>query len=206
VVGAGRAAVQVLDALSRRTDQRAVAIVDENRPPGVTMMGAPVLGPVAKAVDLAADGAFDSVLVALGTPDARARVHEHLGAAGVRFANVVDPHAIVSANVRMGAGNFVSAGARLGPCVTLGDGNFVSAMCSLEHHNVVGSYCHFGPSVVTSGSVQIGDRVLFGTGIHVEPDLTIGDECIVASGVTLTRSVPARSAVKTTGAPIVRPR
>ena len=40
--------------------------------------------------------------------------------------------------------------------------------------------------------MRIGDRVLFGTGIHVEPDITIGDDCVVASGVTLTQSVPPR--------------
>lgn len=206
VIGAGRAAVQVLDALSRRADQRAVAIVDDNRPAGLTVMGVPIVGPVSAAATLAAQGAFDGAIAALGTPAERAQTQAALAAEGVRFINVIDPAAIISANVTLGSGNFLSAGARLGPCATLGDGNFVSAMCSLEHHNVIGSYCHFGPAVVTSGSVTIGDRVLFGTGIHIEPDLGIGDDCIVSSGVTVTQPVPPRSSVKAQGAAIVRPR
>ena len=180
--------------------------MDDSRPPGLTMMGVPILGPVSLAVRLAADGRFDGAIAALGTPAQRAAVQAELAAQGVPFTNVIDPAAIISSHVRLGAGNFISAGARLGPCASLGDGNFVSSMCSLEHHNVVGDYCHFGPAVATSGSVRIGDRVLFGTGIQAEPDITIGDDCIIASGVTLTQSVPPRSTVKAAGAPIVRPR
>ena len=44
VIRAGRAAVQVLDALSRIPGQRAVAIVDDSRPPGLTVMGGPISG------------------------------------------------------------------------------------------------------------------------------------------------------------------
>ena len=136
MIGAGRAAVQVLDALSRRSDQRAIGIVDDSRPAGLTVMGVPILGPVQLAVQLAADGRFDGAIAALGAPGERAAVQAELSARGVPFANVIDPAAIISSNVQLGAGNFISAGARLGPCATLGDGNFVSSMCSLEHHNV----------------------------------------------------------------------
>ena len=52
-------------------------------------------------------------------------------------------------------------------------------------------------------AVRIADRVLFGTGIHIEPWVTIGCNCIIASGVTLTQHVPDGHSARTTTLPII---
>jgi acetyltransferase-like isoleucine patch superfamily enzyme len=50
---------------------------------------------------------------------------------------------------------------------------------------------------MTSGEVRIEDRARLGTGIFVEPKLTIGEGAVVASGAIIVRSVPPNHAVKT---------
>jgi acetyltransferase-like isoleucine patch superfamily enzyme len=50
---------------------------------------------------------------------------------------------------------------------------------------------------MTSGEVRIEDRVRLGTGIFVEPKVTIGEGSVVTSGATVVRSVPPGHAVKT---------
>jgi acetyltransferase-like isoleucine patch superfamily enzyme len=85
----------------------------------------------------------------------------------------------------------------LGPCTKIGNNNFLSSCVNLEHHNRLGSYCTFGPSVSTSGEVVIGDDVKFGTGIFIEPCVKIGENSVVASGAILVGAVPANSIVKT---------
>jgi acetyltransferase-like isoleucine patch superfamily enzyme len=96
--------------------------------------------------------------------------------------------------------------ARLGAGAQLGDNNFLSAFVNLEHHNRLGSHCTFGPMVTTSGRVSIGDRVAFGAGVFIEPHLTIGDDCIIASGSIIRANIPANVVVKTHIQQSIRPR
>jgi acetyltransferase-like isoleucine patch superfamily enzyme len=88
----------------------------------------------------------------------------------------------------------------------VGDNNFLSAYCSIEHHWVLGSHCSFGPAVVTSSRVRIGDRVRFGTGISVEPAIEIGQDSIIASGLALTGHIPPNSLLKAHTGYSIRPR
>ncbi len=55
----------------------------------------------------------------------------------------------------------------------------------------------FGPGVKFSGSVTVGDCTRFGAGIFVEPKITIGSNCLVASGAILIKNVPSDSIVRT---------
>jgi acetyltransferase-like isoleucine patch superfamily enzyme len=48
-----------------------------------------------------------------------------------------------------------------------------------------------------SSLVTVGARVKFGTGIFVEPKLTIGPDSIIGSGAILARDIPPNSIVKT---------
>ena len=99
-------------------------------------------------------------------------------------------------NVAWGTGNVVMALCHIGACAIIGDNNFLSAYCSIEHHNVLGSHCSFGPSVATSSRVHIGDRVRFGTGICIEPGVTIGADSVIASGLAIWQNIPERSLLK----------
>ena len=53
--------------------------------------------------------------------------------------------------------------------------------------------------------VSIGDRVKTGMAVSVEPYLTIGSDCLIASGCAITGDVPAGSLVKAQQGYVVRP-
>jgi acetyltransferase-like isoleucine patch superfamily enzyme len=200
VVGGGNGAVQILDVLARTAHQRAVAIVDDNAAlRGKRIAGVPSMGAIDadRAAELRAAGEFDAAVISVSTSiPFRARVFAEWQARGIPFANVIHPSAVVGMNVQWGVGNVVMALCHIGACAVIGDNNFLSACCSIEHHNVLGSHCSFGPAVVTSSRVRIGDRVRFGTGIFVEPGVEIGADSVIASGLALTQHVPERSLVK----------
>ncbi len=206
IIGAGGAGVQILDVLTRIPFQVAVGVLDDNPAlHGKTVLGAPVLGGIDQAARLLAEEAFDAAIISIGTRTAlRAEIFERLRAAGVPFTNVIDPRAAILTGAVLGVGNAVMPFVQIAAAAQVGDNNFFSAFVDIEHHNVVGSHCTFGPGVMTSGGVRIGSRVKFGAGVFVEPLLSIGDECVVASGVALTRSVPARSVVKAKANFVVR--
>jgi UDP-3-O-[3-hydroxymyristoyl] glucosamine N-acyltransferase len=178
--------------------QRPTAILDNNpKAKGMTSMGVPILGPLDMIDALWQQQAFDAAVI-LFTDDVKERqAHfERLTARGIRFTNVLDPSVQLRSYVRMGVGNVIMANCFFALGVTVGDNNFFASHSVVEHHSTVGSHCAIGPRCTTSGRVQIGDRVRFGMQVAVEPYLKIGNDSVVASGITLTSHVPERTIVK----------
>lgn len=200
IIGGGNGAVQIIDALARIPRQRAVAIMDDNAAlHGKTVAGVPVIGAidVQRAAELLADGVIDAAVISVSTSiPFRARIFTLWKAQGIPFANVIHPSAVVGINVSWGEGNVVMAFCHFGACATVGDNNFLSAYCSIEHHCVLGNHCSFGPGVVTSSRVNIGDCVRFGTGIFIEPGVIIGADAVIASGLAITQHIPPRALLK----------
>jgi acetyltransferase-like isoleucine patch superfamily enzyme len=97
----------------------------------------------------------------------------------------------------MGQGNVICANCHLGVATVLGDNNFLSAYNSFDHHNELGSDISTGPGCMTSGLVKLQDRCRLGTGIFIEPYVTIGAGSLVASGAVIVGSVPPDHVVKT---------
>lgn len=208
LVGGGEGAVLVCDVLWRSGRLRPVGIVDDDpRLQGKTVMGVKVLGTTEIVPELLQNSIFDAAVITFGRDlDARARMFEKLTQQGVQFVNVIDPLAQIGSNVALGTGNVIIGNSRIGPCCRIGNNNFISAFVNLEHHNVLGSHCTFGPGVMTSGRVIIGDKVRFGTGIFIEPGIRIGSGSIIASGSTVTADVPPNSVVKSKITIVVRRR
>ena len=200
IIGGGNGAVQIIDALARLPQQRAVAILDDNAAlHGKQVAGVPILGAIdlARAAEMHAAGQFDAAVISISTSiPARARFFEQWKGRDIPFANVIHPSCVVGLNVTWGEGNVVMALCHFGACATIGDNNFISAFCSIEHHCTLGSHCSLGPAVVTSSRVRIGDRVRFGTGIHIEPGIQLGEDSVIASGLAITQHVPPRSLLK----------
>lgn len=200
VIGGGNGAVQIIDALAGSRRQQAVAIVDDNAAlHGKRVVGVPIIGAidVGHGADMLAAGDIDAAVISISTSiQARERIFAAWHDRGIPFANVIHPSCVVGMNVQWGEGNVIMALCHFGACATIGDNNFLSAYCSIEHHCVLGSHCSFGPGVVTSSRVHFGDRVRCGTGIFVEPGVTIGADSVIASGLALWQNIPPRSLLK----------
>ena len=200
IVGGGEGAVQVIDAISKTSGQRAVAIVDDNPAlVGKSVAGVPVVGGVdtESVVAMYQRGEFDGAIISVSTSiPFRARIFEEWSGRGIRFANVIHPSAVVGINATLGQGNIILAFCQVGPCSDMGSNNFLSAYCSIEHHSRLGRHCSFGPGVVTSSRADVGDRVRFGTGIFIEPHISIGAEAVIGSGCTIWKDVAAGSVLK----------
>jgi sugar O-acyltransferase (sialic acid O-acetyltransferase NeuD family) len=208
IVGGGLGAVQLLDSLSRIEHQQATAIVDDNRDLlDRKILGVPIIGTQDDVERLFSQGFFDAAVVSVSTSIGfRERMHEKLSRLSIPFANIIDPSARIQQNAVLGLGNVILAYCQIGSCATLGNGNFLSPFVDIEHHCKVGDFCTFGPGVMMSSLVTIESRVKFGTGIFIEPKLSIGTDSIIGSGAILTRNIPSDTIVKTKANYILRPR
>jgi sugar O-acyltransferase (sialic acid O-acetyltransferase NeuD family) len=208
LLGGGRGAVQVIDAVLRGDRQEIAGILDDNESlHGQKILGIEILGPISMVPELWKQKRFDALAITFSNAlEKRAALYEKLVSDGLPFTNIIDRSVQIHANGEIGRGNIIIANCRIGACAVIGNNNFLSAYVNLEHHNVLGSHCTFGPGVFTSSRVQIDDKVKFGTGIFIEPGIKIGSESIISSGSILTLDVPEKSIVKNKLDVKVRPR
>ncbi len=194
IIGAGRGACQVLDLISHIDGYQATVIFDDDeKKVGTFLYGVQVLGKtdetfIKKCYD---EGLFDYIVNAIGGSTAlRKNYFEKLNALGVPYCNLIHPSAVIGQNVKMGTGNLVFPLCHIGPNTVIEDDCYFTAQTSIEHHNIVGSHCTFGPAVKTSGSVTIGECTKFAAGIVVEPLVEIGSNCLISSGSVIINHVP----------------
>jgi sugar O-acyltransferase (sialic acid O-acetyltransferase NeuD family) len=196
--GASGAGAIAVESILRTAHQRPGGIIDTNpKTHGQLVHGVPVLGDRTAIPQLWRDGRFDGAIILFTDDiDDRAELFNALVADGVRMTNVIDPSVSIRTDVKMGVGNAIMANGYVAHSVEIGNNNFFASHNVVEHHSKVGDHNAFGPRCTACGRVTIGSYVRFGMHVGIEPYLTIGDRCIIASGTTLTTSVPASTIVK----------
>jgi len=168
----------------------------------LTRRGATLLGSVDDLVggsitDVPSDAA---VVVAVGDPASRLALADRLAAAGYGVAPaLVHPAATVGADVRLGDGAVLAAGAHVTTNVTIGRHVQVNVGAVVSHDSVIGDHATLSPGVLVNGSVHAGEGVFLGTGAVVTPGRTIGRWAVIGAGAVVIRDVP--EGITATGVP-----
>jgi len=198
VLGAGLGAMQVIDILLNDPRLTPVGCLDDDAAThGQSLFGVPVWGALALLESAWREGKFTHAIVAISTNIAvRKNLFTRARALGIPFVNAVDPTARLNRGVVLGSGNVLCSQVHVGVATVIGDNNFISSHTSIEHHNIWGSHNTVGPACATSSRALVGDEIVFGTGIFLQPGVGIGSRSRIASGAVLTRNVPADHAVK----------
>lgn len=196
--GASGAGAIAVEAILRTSHQRPAGIIDTNpKTHGQIVHGVPVLGDRTAIPMLWNEGRFDGAIILFTDDiDDRAELFNGLVAEGVRMTNVIDPSVSIRSDVKMGVGNTIMSNGFIAAGAEIGNNNFFASHNVIEHHSTVGDHNAFGPRCTACGRVTIGSFIRFGMHVGIEPYLSIGDRCIIASGTTLTSSVPANTIVK----------
>lgn len=154
VVGAGGHGRSVAEAADLSGQFTVVGFLDDSLPAGDTVLGVPVLGPVACMVDHLATA--DQAMVAIGNNAVREKLMQQLAAASFEWATVVHPRAIVSPSAMLGVGSAVMAGAIVGTEARLGVGAIVNCGAVVDHHATVEDFGHLGVNASMAGGTVLG--------------------------------------------------
>lgn len=119
----------------------------------------------------------------------RRTIYDRWCAAGYRFVSVIDPHAVLAADVLCGIGVQVMAGAILQPGIRLGDNCIINTGAVVDHDCTIGAHAHIAPGAVLSGGVTIGAAAHVGTGASIIQGISIGAGAVVGAGATVIRDV-----------------
>ena len=198
VLGAGLGAMQVIDILLNDSEQRPVGCLDDDpETQGRALFDVPVWGKLDRLEETWREKRFDSAIVSISTNiPLRKSLAERCRSLGVPLANAIDPTVRLNRGVVLGKGNVLCSQVHVGVATVLGDNNFISSHTTIEHHNIWGSHNTVGPACATSSRVLVGDEVVFGTGIFIQPGVGIGSRCRIASGAVLAQTIPPDHAVK----------
>lgn len=195
IVGAGGFGRELLDVVrasneAGHSDFELLGMLDDGDPDRRRLqhLGVSLLGPCAVAADLPAGSAF---LIGIGAPGARADLDRRMTDAGLIAVAVVHPRATIGAEVHLGDGTVVCAGAVLTTNIRTG------RHCQVHVNAAVGHDCTFGdrvtvsPGAAVSGDVVLEDDVTVGTSACITQGLTIGAGSVVGAGAAVVRPVPA---------------
>lgn len=137
---------------------------------------------------------FTALAFGIGNPEAKDRIAAQLDTLlpGVEWPSLI--HASVKLDrpsAKIGRGVVVCAGVLATVNVTLDDFAMVNLGCTIGHEAVIGRCSVLNPTVNISGGVQIGARVLLGTGAQVLQYVSISEGATVGAGAVVTKDVSA---------------
>jgi sugar O-acyltransferase (sialic acid O-acetyltransferase NeuD family) len=152
---------------------------------GSEVAGLPVLG------DLGWLGSHPDVevVVAIGSPEARAEAVADLDAAGRRLAGIVHPSATIGPRVRVADGAIVCPGAFLSCDVEVGRAAIVNFGAMVGHDGVIGDAAFLAPGVHLAGNVAVGEQADIGIGAAIIQGITVGRRAVVGAGAVVIRDV-----------------
>jgi sugar O-acyltransferase (sialic acid O-acetyltransferase NeuD family) len=141
-----------------------------------------------------------SVVVAIADPQNRKLVVSKINNTLINFPVLIHPLARSGSTDNVfKRGTLITAGVILTTGITLNEFVIINLSATLGHDVTVGAFTSVMPGVHVSGSVQIGENVLLGTGAVILQNLQIGNNTKVGAGAVVTRHVDSN--VITIGVP-----
>ena len=200
ILGAGGFGRELLDVVKASnaagdSDFEVLGVLDDGTPdPGrLERVGVVLLGTTRAASSLPAETVY---VIGIGAPAARAELDRRMSDAGLEAAVVVHPRATIGADVHLGGGTVVCAGAVLTTNIRTGRHCQVHVNATIGHDCVLGDRVTVLPCAAVSGDVLLSDDVTVGTSSCVIQGLTVGLGAVVGAGAAVVRSVADGAVVK----------
>lgn len=189
--GASGHAKVVADIIRREGKLELVGFLDDRNPQikGAPFCGARVLGGGEVLDALLSDGVRQMIL-AFGDCSARLTLADRVRSAGFVLATALHPDAIIAADVRIGSGTVVMAGAVLNPGTTIGENGIVNTGAIVDHDCRLADGVHICPGAVLAGAVSVGRGSWVGVGATVRDHITIGSDVVVGAGALVLSDIP----------------
>jgi UDP-N-acetylbacillosamine N-acetyltransferase len=191
IFGAGGHAKVVAD-LAQKCGREIVGFIDDvdSKRAGEKFFGGKILGGM-DAINRVRDShTYLEVIVAVGECKARVRIASALQKIGLPLATLLHPAAVSAADVKIGNGTVVVAGAILNAGSTIGDNVIINTGASVDHDCSIGNGIHIGPGARLGGNVAIGDESWIGIGAIIKDRVSIGASCVIGAGALVLKNVP----------------
>jgi sugar O-acyltransferase (sialic acid O-acetyltransferase NeuD family) len=143
-------------------------------------------------------GAYDGIVLGIGTPTVRAKVGDRLMAEhpAAEWPSLVHPSASMDwGNCTVGRGAMVAAGVIGTVNIEIADFAVLNPAVTLGHEAVVGRASVMNHAAGISGGTVLEEEVLVGTGARVLQYRRVGARARVGAGAVVTKDVPGGQTV-----------
>lgn len=133
------------------------------------------------------------LVLAVGSPAAKASIASQITNPVVRYATLVHPLAQPHPyqHVALGPGTLVFQGAVLTRGIHVGKHVLLYMNCTIAHEAAIGDFSSIMPGATISGNTKLGSGVLIGANAVVLQGLRIGNNTKVGAGAVVTTAIPA---------------
>lgn len=114
---------------------------------------------------------------------------ESLGLPTSRFATLVHPTAVISKNVSLGYGVFISPFVYVGPETQIESHVYIHGQCYVARNSLLDTYAYLAPKVVVGAEVTLGKGAYLGTSSSTIERIKIGSWSVVGIGATVLHNV-----------------
>lgn len=137
-----------------------------------------------------------SFVVGIGDPHIRRRIAETWATLRPVAAALVHPLASAGADVELGPGTVLMAGARLSTHITLGPHVHVGLNSTVHHDVVIGGYVTLAPGSHVCGGATVGAEAWIGVNASVNQLVQVGHNAIIGAGAAVIHDIlPGATAV-----------
>ncbi len=186
ILGARKFALEVADVVSEIPGVKLAGFV-ENTDPARCLEKLEGL-PVYWVDDLAGFAATHCAVCAFGSTTRRGFI-EQAAAAGMPFATLIHPAALVSEKSSAGEGSVIWPGVVVGAYTVIGRHVLVNRGALIGHHTELEDGITVGPGANIAGACHIGAGSYIGMGAVVVDYVRVGEGAVVAAGAVVTREV-----------------
>ena len=159
-----------------------------------SILGWPVMGPLAFSLQAGTAAEFDGAAVAIGHSATRLHWIQQLQSVNYHLPVLTHPTAWISSSAQLGPASVVFAHAVVQAQVSIGVA-ILNTGCSVDHEAQLVDGVHICPGARVAGEVHIGSRSWIGIGSSVIQKVRIGSDVIVGAGAAVVRDVPNRVTV-----------
>jgi acetyltransferase EpsM len=189
--GASGHARVVTDAVLLADFYEIIGFLDDDSLPGsnATFESYPILG---GRDHLSTLGHSGGVKLIFGFSDCQAklRLSALVSGAGIEFATVTHPHAVLARQAAIGAGTFIAAGAVINSGTRVGRHVIINTSASVDHDCIIGDAAHICPGVRLAGNVAVGNGAWVGIGTTVIEKRSIGAGSVIGAGSLVIDDIP----------------
>ena len=129
---------------------------------------------------------------------------DHFSIESNQYVSLIHSDALISHEVELGEGVFISSGGVVAQYSKLGKFVSVQRNVIIEHHTEIGEYTSIFSGSNIAAKCKIGKNVTVCMGAIILNGLEIGDNAVIGSGALVTKSVPANTLVYGSPAKVIR--
>ena len=189
--GASGHAKVIVDILNQMKSVKIIGVIDAVLPKGASFCDIPILGNDDMAKEILLKHPETQCFVAIGDNWIRNKVVEQIRSfqPSVKFVNAIHPRAIIAANVKLGEGICVMAGAVVNPFSEISDFVIVNTNSSIDHDCVLCQYCSIAPRAALGGGVVVNDYSAISIGASIKHGVKIGAHAVVGAGAVVLKNI-----------------